>query len=153
MDFTIILTIFSAIISLTFGYNNYYSSPTGFDSFRPSQIDYGLSSHNFDSFWKPSVRYVQAPIPTKLFTPAKYPYPAETPGQIEMYNAALKEEAEEAQKESSSDENLVYNPRDHLFNLDDQVFNYRNQQKYNFGHSYVNVKLGGAQNLEYNYKI
>lgn len=82
------------------------------------------------------------PLATELFAPAIVKYPAATKGQMEAYMKALEEEAKEAAKEMEMMNGGNMKMVDGLQqqnNMDSKAV------------SYVNVKLGGTQNVNYEY--
>lgn len=93
----LIITGFVSSIPISNSRTNYYQ-----DIFSPS-VSFTLNTPkpsylNFDIFDKPNVN---APPTYPLFTPNKIDQRAETDGQIEEYNKALAEEAEEKEQQEN----------------------------------------------------
>lgn len=79
------------------------------------------------------------PFATDLFAPAIMKYPAATKGQIEAYMKALAKESEESEKEMQ------------MITTQTALDNKTNGNMDSKPVSYVNVKLGGNQNVNYHY--
>ncbi|KAI4458031.1 hypothetical protein MML48_7g00018357 [Holotrichia oblita] len=81
------------------------------------------------------------PLASELFAPAIVKFPAATKGQIEAYMKALDEESKEAEKNMNMQ--IIVGPQI-MLDTEKRTVDPRSV-------SYVNVKLGGNQNVNYHY--